>query len=556
MLGACCFLVYLTNIRSMAAQDSIPARLLPFSLLREGNVDFDEFKWLFSEYPRPYYLNHTRSGHWLSAYAIGAPLLVTPLSLPAVWWLHAHHIEDDDVRFRVVTVVMERVGAATFTAASVSLLYLALCSVTTAPFALGTTLVYGLGTNTWAVGSQSMLQHGAAEMMLAGLSLFLLGDDTRRRAVGAGMFAALGVIVRPTMLVFALLAFAFMWFERRRHIVAFLVVPFAGAAALWAYNRGLGGLVQGGYHGFIFTRPQFDRFMGLLISPNRGVLVYTPVTALALPAIWQRDPPRLRWCSYILIGVGVYLLLYSAWIGWWGGNTYGPRFLTDALPGLALCAAPVVERLWRSHLWRAVVCTLVLWGVAVQIIGVYFDDNGWNMSTRQGVGPGRRVWSTFEMQIPRAARAGWHGTRLLPLVWQTFTDPHPALLREMRAEDLAGEMSVEEALPLHYTHAHPKRLALRLTNKSQAVWPAFSDYGFMHCRVIYRWYNRGESVEDTGAMVLPRNLDPGESITLHGWLDVPAQPGQYQLHLMLLQMLHADRGVFGGVELRLPVQVD
>src|SRR5262249_28856507 len=148
------------NFRPMVAQDSIPARLLPFSILREGNLDFDEFPWLFRTYAKPYFLTQARNGHWMSAYAIGTPLLVTPLSLPALWWLRAHHIEDDDVRFRVVTLLMERIGASTLAAASVGLVFLALCYMTSAPFALAITLIYAFGTNTWVVGSQSLLQHG------------------------------------------------------------------------------------------------------------------------------------------------------------------------------------------------------------------------------------------------------------------------------------------------------------------------------------------------------------------------------------------------------------
>src|SRR5262249_15869170 len=148
--------------------------------------------------------------------------------------------------------------------------------------------------------------------------------------------------------------------------------------------------------------------------------------------------PHRRLLVYLLVGVLGYLALYSAWIGWWGGNTYGPRFLTDVLPALALCAVPTVERLWHSVRGRVLVLVLVSWGVAVQIIGVYFDNNGWNMSTKLGVGPGMRVWSFLDTQIVSAAGAGWHGTRMLPLLWQTLTDPRPALLREMSREDMAG----------------------------------------------------------------------------------------------------------------------
>jgi hypothetical protein len=37
LLSAVCFIFYLTNLRPIGAWDSIPARLLPFSILRQGS---------------------------------------------------------------------------------------------------------------------------------------------------------------------------------------------------------------------------------------------------------------------------------------------------------------------------------------------------------------------------------------------------------------------------------------------------------------------------------------------------------------------------------------
>ena len=40
-------LVYVANGRSIGAGDTLPARYLPFSLLRERNFDLDEFPVLY-----------------------------------------------------------------------------------------------------------------------------------------------------------------------------------------------------------------------------------------------------------------------------------------------------------------------------------------------------------------------------------------------------------------------------------------------------------------------------------------------------------------------------
>jgi len=45
-------LVYVANGRTLGSGDTLPARYLPFSMLREGNADLDEFPFLYDEAAR------------------------------------------------------------------------------------------------------------------------------------------------------------------------------------------------------------------------------------------------------------------------------------------------------------------------------------------------------------------------------------------------------------------------------------------------------------------------------------------------------------------------
>src|SRR5579862_3901074 len=102
--------IYILNFRVMSAGDSIPTRLLPFSLLRERNVDLDEFSWERDQAGHlPYYLNQPES-HIYSVSTIATPLVVAPLYALPAWWLALRDISYDDVRARVVVVVMERIS--------------------------------------------------------------------------------------------------------------------------------------------------------------------------------------------------------------------------------------------------------------------------------------------------------------------------------------------------------------------------------------------------------------------------------------------------------------
>ena len=94
--------IYIVNFRLTGAGDSLPTRVLPFSILREGNLNLDEFTWSpRSDGRLPYYVR--RGGeHLYSVSTIGTALVVTPLYVLTAWWLAANGIGYDDVRARVV----------------------------------------------------------------------------------------------------------------------------------------------------------------------------------------------------------------------------------------------------------------------------------------------------------------------------------------------------------------------------------------------------------------------------------------------------------------------
>jgi len=557
LLGAFCFLVYVSNPRKPLSADSVPARLLPFSILRERNLDLDEFAWLRRLDPQPYFLRQAANGHWRSRYPVTVPVAVTPLYLPVTWWLQHHHIDDDDVRFRLAAVFMERIVAALITAASASLVFLAAATMTPRHRAAAVALLYAFGTSTWAIGSQALWQHGPAELALAGLSLFLILPAQRRTAVAAGAFAALAVLARPTMAIFALLAAVFMWRERRSHLVAFLSVPLVGALLVAAYfNTRLLELAHIDLGHGAFGIPRLRALVGLLVSPNRGLFVYVPLAVLAVPALLRPPASSPRWLTYARTGVAAYLLVYSAWAGWWGGHCYGPRFLTDLMPVLALSAIPIGERLWCRPAGRVVVAGLAACGVMVQGIGAYCDDNAWNALPQSVDRAPERVWDWQDTQILRAARAGWHGFDLVPLLWQTALNPQPAHLSLFQAGDLAGQITLDQPVPLHYRRGRAETLRVQITNLGGRTWPAFSDYGLMQVWGLYRWWSSGRMVAGEGGFIpLPRNLAAGESISLDARIDAPKRPGFYELELLIAQALAADRGAAGNATIRVPAEI-
>ena len=79
-------LIYLANGRTIGSADTLPARYLPFSLVRELDFDLDEYTYLYDESARrsyplwrgmPYFLRY-HNGHYLSTYRGGGRTNTSP----------------------------------------------------------------------------------------------------------------------------------------------------------------------------------------------------------------------------------------------------------------------------------------------------------------------------------------------------------------------------------------------------------------------------------------------------------------------------------------------
>jgi hypothetical protein len=432
----------------------------------------------------------------------------------------------------------------------VAVLFLAVWEIATPPIALGIALAYAFSTNVWAVASQAAWQHALAALSLAGTSLFFLRPDTPRNALAAGGFAALGVAARPTMLLFALpaLAFALRW--RRSHILHFLFFPAIIGAALLAYNFSVSATPSGGYHKARIFTPRLDALAGLLVSPSRGLFIYTPAVALAFLSRIPSNP----WLRHVAVGVGCYWLLYGSFHTWWGGHSYGPRFFVDTLPAFALCSVSAVERLWRAASGRALLLILTAWGLGVQIIGVYFDDNEWNVRPGAIGSTTRRLWDWHDPQILRAARAGWHGTDLAPLLFQAFANPVATSIEPMSGEALQGKIEIEAANALAARPGDELSLDLRVTNDGVA-WPVFSDFGFLQVQILYTWSSGGAVLQDVAGLVdLPRNIAAGGFDRFPIRIKTPARQGVYELGLTVVQVRRLENGM-AGASLSVPVTI-
>jgi len=322
------------------------------------------------------------------------------------------------------------------------------------------------------------------------------------------------------------------------------------------------GQVTGGYGGFAhFSAPFLEGASGLLFSPNRGLLIYTPIALFAFWGawrVWRVDAPA--WLRYLSIGLLMHLLLFAKFDEWWGGYCYGPRYFADVLPALTLFLVYGLLPYWNNALLRSAAVVLALYGVFVQSLGAYADDDDWNRTPVQLETRPQRVWDWNDLQIARALHNGPRPTEILDVLVDTFADPVATHIEALSPADLTGKIEVLEA-PREMPSGGRARLRARLTNLGDKPWPAFSGKGMISVRYIVftlaQWYRDGQPLLGVGEVVpLRKNLAPGETTIVKIPITAPRQPGDYEIEIRVSQAVDGSRGIPGPQAWRLPLRVD
>lgn len=394
LLGLVCFLVYNANLRQIGAGDTLPARYLPLILWHDHTLELDanarlvahghslitdrprtvgaEDKITYFE-PSAYWIAQTRQHQLASLYPIVTPLLVAPLYLPAVIWLNTHGWEQPQIDR--VAELMEKISASLLASVASVLMFLVLRHENIR-WSLPLAVAFAFGTNTWMISSQALWQHGTGELLIAlALLLAIARASPWRTALLGGVCVLMAANRPPDALIVSAIVLFIIW-SRRRKATWLLAGGAVPLAALLYYNLHFIGNIVGGY---ALAKVPINQFFhlswsgmaGLLISPARGLLVFTPFLVFVPVGLMQRlRTPGSRVLAVTLsFAVAAQFLLYSQ-ADWRGGVSWGPRWLTDLLPILVwlIAPAPLVLRT-RA---RGLLILAMAASVVVQTIGAFW----------------------------------------------------------------------------------------------------------------------------------------------------------------------------------------
>lgn len=247
---------------------------------------------------------------------------------------------------------------------------------------------FAFGTAAWSTASRAMWQHGPSLLFLAIAVLCaqqLLtdpdSDPARQRwlAVFLGAAVAASFTCRPTNAIAVVGLTVFVVVRLRRYVRRYFAGAFAVAVPWMMVNTLAYGSVLPAYYraGKVGLHDEYGLALATnLISPARGLLLFSPIVALGVFGVLERTRGELKGgllsFDRLLLGLSIGYLLASAGPSdnWWGGHSFGPRFTSDTLVFFAATATPTVAMLMRRRtVLTAVATALLAWSVFVNAQG-------------------------------------------------------------------------------------------------------------------------------------------------------------------------------------------
>lgn len=415
------FIIFNLNVNSLGSGDTIPARLLPMNLLSGNGLYFDNYvEVLQNRFGTTYYFQQF-NGHYISFFPILTGLIVLPFYLPFYIYLNLNNIADIN-HFYIFSLVLQKLSASFLASLSVVLFLVLIKKISnnnkiSALFAL----IFAFGSQTFSISSQALWQHGIANLFMIVSQIFLFKAFEQsyfKRTIVylfSLTFAILSFWSRPNFFLFWVVIFTFIFLKEKSKIILYSIFSLLGIIVLVGYNLYFFHSVLGGYAvqtaTFTISSP-ISNFMGMLFSPARGVVFYTPLFILSFLSICflkqiNKLSTKLKIIFYInfvyfILGI----ILNSFWGVWWGGHSWGDRLLTD----IAVSAIILLYFFYiniNNHLLKLVFYLFVIYSVFIQAIGVCcYSNSKWDSYPTNVDYNHDRLWDFIDNPILRSIKAG------------------------------------------------------------------------------------------------------------------------------------------------------
>jgi len=383
------------------------------SIIAEGDTDLDEYEQILGD--QKYYHIKEIGGRKYAEYPVGPPLVAVPfVAARDVYCRLVRGHSYQKLLAQRIPAKSERFIASFYVGLTSVLIYLiAGRRLKSVAKSLVIVFVFAFCTSAWSTASRALWQHGPSMLMLsATLYLILLAEERPKLVQFAGLPLAFSYIVRRTNAIPIIVLSVFILLRHRRYFLRFIAwamviaVPYAlSCLRLYAFP-----LPPDQMPWRLRLSPHyFEALAGHLISPSRGLLIFSPV--LVFPFLG--GVIRLREKRLDALDVSVLVILLVHWVAissrpaWWAGHSFGPRYFCDMMPFLMWFLIPVVARFRRPVNGRLI--ALVSAFVCLTAVSFFIHFRGanhwstwwWNAKPNNIDRHPERLWDWNDIQFLR-----------------------------------------------------------------------------------------------------------------------------------------------------------
>jgi hypothetical protein len=255
------------------------------------------------------------------------------------------------------------------------------------PVAILAVIVFWFGSPLWG-SSIDYLQHNPLIFFkfAAFYTLFRSEDSEQPKLFLGGLLLALAVLSRyQNLFPVFMIACWILWLHRgNKNIFLFILggllpLPFTLYYQYYAFGSPFKQYV---YPLIKFNAPLFKTVKLILLNPNKGIFIHSPwvlLTAVPIAAAAGRKERQFRDIAVAcILSIIPALIIYGKLNCWFGGWTWGYRYMLDVLPEIILLFAFGASILWKYTMGRWTVGVLVALSICVQTIGALAYDHEWH----------------------------------------------------------------------------------------------------------------------------------------------------------------------------------
>lgn len=548
-----CTIVYLSNNKTFGSGDTVPNTLLAFNLLKNHTLHLDVFREsYFVSFGTFYSFVESNNGHLTSCYPIGPAIVTFPLYFIFYLFLKLTNnpVNLSYESFEFYRLLFEKLAATTTTSISVVIFYLASRIKFDKSIAFISTFIYAFATNTWTTSSQGLWQHGISNLALISIIFCLLkanraqGRKKKVLLLTAGICCGLLPGIRPTSALFSVAAVTYSVFTYRIQSILFLIgLLSAVPSVIWNsyYFNNLTGCYTKAFATlpYVFTFSNFvSTSLGILVSPSRGVLIFSPIVLYSCFGAYQvfklrhgRDE-KLIGCMTI---ASTFLVInYCFFTIWWAGWSYGPRFMTDLMPVACYLISYASANLFVSSIKRKIIfnkfflifLVLVTFSTFTQVIGIFgYVGSFWNSIPLNVDEYKFRLWELRDSPIERHTKSLFHRINKPPTNTSTYVQNLDGQLNEIRVANHQPLTS-----PILTAPGAKVLLKANLQNTGISTWMGYDsaiEKGEVRIRV--RFQNTNNQQVSENRLYIYGKTKPNEITEAIGSINFPREEGTYKL---------------------------